>query len=271
MHQLLTELYKKTNWEEIRKKLRFGTIPAGSRNALSCGLGGWTGCQATFSIMKGKFIECDILKISLNSQEYLATCAMSWGLISSITDEAQHYRRFGATRYTLAGIKKLLTPWQNYEADFWFTPHESYLDKSAHADRFMNENTVNNDQNKPYERHVHGIFSFVSVTNHRIPDMRSPEVFTPLGCINDGAMDLITLNECGRIKVLEFLIKESNNGKHIEMDEISCLKIKKFALESSNIYSDQFKVYNIDGELYYSNKIEIEVLPRYVKLLGVLT
>ena len=271
MHQLLSGLYRRTNWEDIRKRLRFGTIPAGSRNALSCGLGGWTGCSATFSIMKGKFIESDILKISINSQEYLATCAMSWGVISSITDEAQHYRRFGASRYSLVGLKKFLTPWQNYEADFWFNPDETLLQKSSSLERLVNENTLNKDQTMPYTRHVHGIFSFISVTNHRIPDMRSPEIFTPLGCMNDGAMDLIALDECGRLKSLEFLIKVSNNGSHINMEGISYLKIKKFALKSSNIYAEQFKVYNLDGELYYSEKIEIEVLPRYVKLLGVLT
>lgn len=261
IHLLLSALYNRHDWEDIRQTVRFGTIPTGSRNALSCALGGKSTNQALFNILKGFSFTGDQLKVSMESKTVLSSCAISWGFVSSVADEAQKYRKFGPARYSIVGIKKFFGKWQKYAAELWFEPSTNNIE-TPRKSQILDICSIVSEEGQEL-RHIYDFFTFICITNNSVPDMKSNEILAPLSKINDGCMDMILLKAASRKKMLEFVVKECKKGKHIDMQEISYLKLNKFVIHAKSHF-----VYNIDGELYYTDKLNIEVLPRYVHFLG---
>lgn len=106
LHQLITAInkYHKAALDIIS----FGILPTGSRNALACEIGSRRTTEGIMNIIKAKTFKADIMQVRLESDVLLATCAISWGIVSDICEEAQHYRFLGAFRYTAVGIKKFI-------------------------------------------------------------------------------------------------------------------------------------------------------------------
>lgn len=261
IHLLISALYNRPDWEHIRHNVRFGTIPTGSRNALSCALGGKSTNQAMFNIIKGYSFWGDQIRVSMESKVVLSSCAISWGFVSSVADEAQKYRKFGPARYSIIGIKKFLGKWKSYDAELWFEPSVSSV-MTPRQEQILEKCTIVGE-NGAEMRHMDESFTFICITNNSIPDMKSNEILAPLSKIDDGCMDMLLLKAGGRKTMLEFVVKECKKGKHINMPEISYLKVNKLIVHAKNYF-----VYNIDGELYYTDKLNIEVIPRYVQFLG---
>ena len=261
IHLLVSALYNRPDWDEIRQSVKFGTLPTGSRNALACALGGKSINQALFHILKGFYFTADQLRVTMEAKTVLSSCAISWGFISSVSDEAQKYRKFGPARYSIIGIKKFFGKWKKYEAELWFEHSKNQVD-TPRQEEILDTCSIVSEGGEQL-RHMNGFFTFISITNNSIPDMESNEILAPLSKINDGCMDMILLKAGGRKKMLEFVIKECKKGKHINMEEISYLKVNKLIVHAKSYF-----VYNIDGEMYYTNKLNIDVMPRYIQFLG---
>mmetsp|Transcript_2886 Transcript_2886/g.2598 ORF Transcript_2886/g.2598 Transcript_2886/m.2598 type:complete len:218 (-) Transcript_2886:301-954(-) len=104
LHLLITAIKK--YYPEFLEDFRFGILPTGSTNSLACELGARSIKQGILNIIKGYSVKADLLKIKLDSQEVLATCAMVWGVPSDICNDAQNYRFLGSLRYGVVGFMK---------------------------------------------------------------------------------------------------------------------------------------------------------------------
>ena len=74
MHLLLTALKKKEN---LIQKFEFSIIPTGSSNVLAVELYGKSINTALLSIVKGTSSLCDLIKVTLEEKEMLATSSVS--------------------------------------------------------------------------------------------------------------------------------------------------------------------------------------------------
>jgi len=106
MHLLITAIID--HHKDAFESINFGILPTGSRNALAIEVGSKKSIEGIMNIIKGKTFKADLMKVRIESQLSFATTAVSWGIVSDISEEAQHYRFLGAFRYTAVGLKKFV-------------------------------------------------------------------------------------------------------------------------------------------------------------------
>lgn len=235
--QCINAIYK--HQRELMLRIRFGIIPVGSRNALSCEINGKSLQNAVFNVIKGLSFCGDTMKVIIKGQEFLATTAVSWGVISDATDEAQHLRVFGAQRYNVVALKKFFTKWKEYNGIVTF------------------------------EDSLGQMISFTSgyvmavITNNRVPNSENAEIVMPAARINDGYLHLLIMFYTSKCKTLRTLMKMQKNGQHQNSPNVNFIKTRKVKIDPTNLM-----VFNVDGEIHYSNSITIEIMPSSLNYLG---
>lgn len=226
-------------YPHLLSSMRFGVVPVGSRNALSCELSGKSISSSIFNIVKGNYIQGDLMKININNQSILATCAVSWGLISEASDEAQHLRIFGPMRYNLVAFKKFFTKWKEYSGII------SFEDTLGQMISFTSKYLV------------------AVVSNHRIPNMHNSEIVMPNARINNGKLDLMMVFFTSKCKTLNMFMKMQKSGGHVGFPSVNFVKTNRVKIEPGDL-----RVFNVDGEIHYANMIEIEVLPKAINYIA---
>mmetsp|Transcript_4408 Transcript_4408/g.6641 ORF Transcript_4408/g.6641 Transcript_4408/m.6641 type:complete len:402 (-) Transcript_4408:653-1858(-) len=236
VHQLLTCL--QYFQPELLDNIKVGIFPAGSRNSLAVELGCKLPCLAALYIVKNYNFPGDLIKVELDSRKLLATTSVNWGIVTSIVEESQEFRAFGAFRYNLLGIKRFFQRWKLYRGAVKYKVNDQ---------KFVVEDN----------------FLMCLVGNHRLPDSRSSEVISPSERINNGKLGLTLLVNMGRYKAVKYFLeraqgKEQSNDQNTyyeKVDKVTIVPKKEFA-------------YNIDGEIYYSSKLKVEVWPKAIKYIG---
>lgn len=226
-------------YPQLIKTVRFGVIPVGSRNALACELNGKKMATSIFQVIKGNSIIADLLQVTVNNKCILATCAVSWGIISDASDEAQHLRAFGPLRYNIVALKKFFTKWKQYPGII------SFEDSLGQMISFTSD------------------YIFVVIANHQIPNLHNSEILMPKARLNDGKLDLMLMFFTSKCKTLNMFRKMMDKGNHADLTCVNFVKSRKVKIEPGNL-----KVFNVDGEIHYANMIEVEVLPGSINLLG---
>ena len=219
--------------------VNFGILPVGSRNALSCELNGKNLSKAIFNLVKGISFKGDGMKVTLNNQTLIATTAVTWGLISDATNEAQHMRFFGAQRYNVVSFKKAFQKWKKYAGVI------SLEDSLGQLISFKSD------------------YVFTAVSNHQVPNISNSELLMPNARINDGQLDLLFMFFTGKIKTLNMFLEMQNNGAHAKNKLLTFIKTKFVKIDPVDLM-----VFNVDGEIYYSNSITIQILPQFINYIG---
>lgn len=224
--------------------VQLGVIPAGSQNALACALGCKNVNAAIYYILKGTSMMCDLMKVTLDSSQILASCAVAWGVISQIAEDAQEMRSLGTAvrnmqRYAISGAMKLLSPLEEYTATVFLTDEENQIEV------------------------IEGPFVLVVATNHPCPSSLSDEICAPLAEIDDGCIDIQIIKEAGRFRLLQFLSKMRSGGTHVHESWLDYNKVKRL-----KIVSDLQMPINIDGEVHYSCYIDVQVIPQAASFTG---
>ena len=230
VHQLLSVLYKPEN---LIPKFNFCVVPTGSQNALSCELYGKSINSSLLSMVKGTARLCDLMKITLEDKELIATTAVSWGLVSEITDEAQQYRLFGPLRYGLIGFLKVFQTLKEYTCEI-SSGNEKEL----------------------------GTYVTVLIGNHPAPDTNGDAIVFPKGNISDGYIDIVTMDHASKWKTIKMFNKMRNKGQHIKCKKVHCKKAKSVSVSAKNHF-----VFNVDGEIYYSANINVQILEKSISYL----
>jgi diacylglycerol kinase family enzyme len=226
-------------------QVQVAVIPAGSQNALACALGCKHINTAIFYALKGFTVAADLIQVTLDDTQVLASCAIAWGVVSQIAEDAQRMRSLGTAvrtmqRYAISGAMTLLSPMEDYRATLFLTDDEGMTEV------------------------VDGPFVLVMATNHPCPSSLSDEILAPLAEISDGYIDVQVIKEAGRVRLLQFLSMMRSGGQHVFESWLEYSKVKRL-----RIVSDRIMPINVDGEVYYSSFIEVQVLPRAAKFTGV--
>jgi diacylglycerol kinase (ATP) len=237
VQQILNAIAK--HQPHLLKVIRFGVLPVGSRNALACELSGKKIAVAVYNVVKGNTLTGDVMKVGINGMEILTTCAISWGVISEATDEAQHLRAFGPLRYNIVAVKRLFTKWKEYRGMVRFE------DSLGQMISFNSE------------------YVFVAVANHQVLNSKNKEVLMPRARINSGKLELLIMFYTKKWKALAAFLKIGKGGRHVECKCMNFIKTRKVEIEP-----ESFRVFNLDGEIHYADRISIEVLPGLITYLG---
>ena len=223
----------------LMSRLNFGVLPVGSRNALACELNGKNLNTAIFNIVKCVRFVGDLMRIGIGSEEILATTAVSWGLVSDACDEAQHLRIFGAHRDNVVAFKKFFQKWKQYAGVV------SFEDSLGQMISFRSD------------------YVMVNVSNHRVPNSHNAEILMPNARINNGKLDLLLMFFTSKFKTLGTLMMMQKNGAHIKSKHVNMISTNIVIIEPANLM-----VFNVDGEIHYTNKLTIQVLPQSISYLG---
>ena len=246
-----------------RLDLPIGVIPAGSQNALACAIGNKHPSTACLHAIKGVRCKADLLKISLDGRVIVASSAVAWGLVSDIVLEAQTMRKYGPAvlprqRYTLCGLKKMVTPWKEYKAKVKFV-----LADSGNIDTLGDVEESDGDW-----KEVEGPYELVAIVNHPCPSSLSSDILAPAARVDDGLIDLLAVFSGGRIKMMKVLVGMrvicmQRKGKHVKMQDLVYCKVKAVCIEPETT-----NWFNIDGEPYQADRLIVEVLAQGVTYLG---
>lgn len=87
----------------------------------------------------------------------------------------------------------------------------------------------------------------------------------PFAKVDDGKLDLVVVNKISRLRFLS-LIKKYEKGLHLNNPKLE--KIIKYSLENKiTITSNESLCTCLDGEIFHWDKIDIEVLPKSLKMI----
>ena len=87
----------------------------------------------------------------------------------------------------------------------------------------------------------------------------------PYAKVDDGKLDLVVVRKISRLKFLR-LIKKYEKGEHLDMPKLK--KIIDYRLENKlTIKSDKPLCACLDGEIFHWDKIQVEVLPKVIKMI----
>lgn len=222
--------------------LKFGIVPVGSRNALSCELTGKNLNLTIFYIAKSLSFTGDLMQVSINNEVFLATTAISWGLVSDICDEAQHLRKFGAQRYNIVALKKLFQKWKHYAGVITFE------DSLSQMVSFQSD------------------YIAVSVGNHRVPNSHNQEILMPGARINNGKLELMMMFNTGKFKTIATFMKMQKKGAHVNCKNVNFTQSNLVTIEPKDLM-----VFNVDGEIHYTSKITVKILPQAINYIGRIT
>lgn len=224
MHQLLSALSNSQNLSNFS----FCIIPTGSQNALSCELYGKSLNSALLSIVKGKKRTCGLLKVTLeDGRNLIATTAVSWGLVSEITEEAQRYRIFGPLRYDITSFFKVFQTWKRYSCEI-----------------------------TTEEKSVKGEYICVLVGKNKAQSTVAGDLMVfPKADICDEFLDIQTFDYSGKWKTVKVFNNMRKGGLHIKSKKVHYWKD-----QSVNIAANNHFVFNIDGEIYHTPSVQIQVL-----------
>lgn len=237
MQQVINGIYK--HQPLLLDRLNFGIVPVGSRNALACELNGKCLNEAIYNAIKTVTLRGDVMKVTISNEEILATTAISWGLISDVTNEAQHLRIFGAQRYNVVALKKFFSKWKQYPGVV------SFKDSLGQMISFRSD------------------YIFISVGNHRVPNTNNSEILMPNARINNGKLELLIVFYTGKIKSIAILKQILDHGSHAKNQSVNFIKTNIVKIEPQDLM-----VFNVDGEIHYDHSITVEVLPLFINYIG---
>ncbi|OMJ73138.1 hypothetical protein SteCoe_28234 [Stentor coeruleus] len=237
LHLLLSALYKRNR--QSLKEIGIAVLASGSRNSLAVELHGKSFNEGIYNILKNCTVLGDLMLVKTDEDSLLATTAVTCGLGADLPYEAEKNRNLGLFRFALAGVKALIMPWKHYFCSF----------KCEKSD------------GEEFERI--GEFLWISIGNNKAQNLRNDEIPFPYAYINSGDMDAVLIDPIYKLMTTRLFFQILNGGQHVNNPAITYIKLKK-----AEIKFEQCSVFNIDGEMHFSKKVEVEILEKALKYYG---
>ncbi|OMJ71977.1 hypothetical protein SteCoe_29684 [Stentor coeruleus] len=237
LHLLLSALYKRNRLS--LNKIRIAILPSGSRNSLSVELNGKSFNKGVYNILKNYTILGDLMLVDTDDDVLLATTAVMCGLGADLPYEAEKIRKYGLFRFAIVGIKALIMPWKHYFCSF----------SCEKTDGEMLERVGN--------------FLGISIGNNKAQNLRNDEMPFPFAHINSGNMDAVLIDPIYKLMFTKLFFQILNSGQHVNNPAITYIKLKK-----GEIKFQENSILNIDGEMYSTKKVKIEILKKALKYYG---
>ena len=213
-----------------QEKPAIGFITGGTGNSFMHDLNAINIKTALSNILKNRTKMIDIMQLKEDNKLHFSCNIVGWGLVTDILKVSEKIRFIGGIRYNLASLYCILL-------------------KKA---RIANVVLDNKNEKKEY------LFILSMNTIHTGKGMKA----APKALLDDGYVDVIIVeNNLSTLQLL-LLMPKLFSGKHIQ---------SKFVRYSHNknirIIPKEDEILNIDGEMKGSTPIDIEVLPKRIKIL----
>ncbi|OWF53322.1 sphingosine kinase 1-like isoform X2 [Mizuhopecten yessoensis] len=136
IYEAINGLMKRPDWE---RAIQFpvGCLPGGSGNALCWTINYLAGepvgeemvLHSTFILLKHRVIPMDLVVIQLPTMQVFSFLSVAWGMIADIDYESEKLRAFGAARFTIYALIRILRP-RSYKGELAFLPKGHYTPKT---------------------------------------------------------------------------------------------------------------------------------------------
>ena len=217
---------------EPNQRPALAVLPGGTGNSLAHDLGLVDVERAREALLNPRRQAMDLLKVVMSSRSFYAFNMVGSGLPATAGARAGAFRWLGPSRYTVASVIEIM---------------------------FGNSPTVTFEAGG--ERRS-GAYPAIIICNTR--HVGTGMQMAPQSRLDDGLMDVVILEPASRFKILR-LLRRVYDGSHVRDDNVSYLQVEKFSLQMK-----QTSRLNVDGELWESDRLEVEVVPRAVNVIGLM-
>jgi YegS/Rv2252/BmrU family lipid kinase len=207
-----------------------GIIPTGTGNAFvrEMDLFGSDWEEAVDIIVRGDSRAVDVTRFTTAGEVQYSLNILGVGFVSDVTETAAHLKFLGNNAYLLAVFYRLLGL-RTY-------PLRLSLDGEA--------------------RSVDACFAVVSNSRYT----GTTFFIAPEAKVDDGLLDLVVLKKISRLRVLQ-IFKTIFTGTHVREPEVDYEQARKITIDT-----EEPRVLNVDGEVLGSTPVEIECLPRDLRV-----
>ncbi|RKO90038.1 ATP-NAD kinase-like domain-containing protein, partial [Blyttiomyces helicus] len=277
LHELINGLASRPDWQESCK-LPVGIIGGGSANAMGKNLDTLFPELATLSIIKGETRPMDVFSVTQNGTVTYSHLAILWALLGDLDIESDEYRWFGAERFTLAAIIRLIRL-RTYRAKLYLLPSAETSTQSraetidiapdrpllSHREGYRNHGPprIHTGPDSDYTdwRVIDSTFTFFVATN--LPYISSEFLTAPQSRLNDGGMDVVwseTMNTMDGFRT----VLDQGSGKYRQFPFLRSERCKAFVLEPEGWRG----ILDVSGEEVPYAPIKVEVHPALVSVIA---
>ena len=211
-----------------KDKPQLGLIPNGTGNAFAreLNLRSFEWQKAIDIIAKNKIRKIDAAKLSTENKVYYYLNMLGIGWPAEVGRTVEKLKFLGEVSYLLSVLFHIIFL-KNVKVEFEI------------------------DGNKVIRETI-----FTEIGNTRYTG--SAFIISPNAVIDDGYLDIIIVNKCSRLRILQ-LLPTIFNGKHINKKEVEVIRAKKVLL-----HTIPKKTLIPDGELFGTTPIKVECLPKQI-------
>ncbi len=226
VHEVVTGYFRNPS----RDGMPIGIIPNGTGNAFAreMGLLGSDWKKAVDAIVQGETRSVDVTRFETGGATYHSLNILGVGFVSDVTETSMGLKFLGNQAYLLA--------------TFW-----RLLGLRTYPLRL----TVDGDE-------VDVDACFATVSNSRYTG--TTFLIAPRAELDDGLLDLVVLKGISRLRVIQ-IFKTIFTGAHVQEPEVEYRQARRIRIEAK-----EPRVLNVDGELLGSTPVDIECLPRALRM-----
>ena len=226
----LNEVVNGLNSSNNLSNFKLGIIPTGSGNSVAHDIGSLKLDIAIKKCLGEKVIKMDVNQVKFDSFTRLSVSVLGWGMFSFGNIRAEKLRFLGPMRYDVASIVTL-------------------LEKKIHKAEMVVDGV---------KKTLECAFIVGCNSIHSGKGM----IVAPKGGFYDGKIDIITVDKkVNRLQVFK-VFQRVYKGTHINLPYVKNIKAESFSLDAG-----KNSFYNIDGDIVYSQKALVSVIPKAINLL----
>tara|TARA_B100000029_G_scaffold2042_1_gene2504 strand:+ start:14094 stop:14981 length:888 start_codon:yes stop_codon:yes gene_type:complete len=214
-----------------KKTIPIGIIPGGSGNSFMMDLNLSEPIKATNKIINLKTRPIDVAKIHTGKKYIYSINLIGWGMVTDVGIRSERYRLIGPARYTIASIIEII------------------FKKTRKALLEINGEKIEKE------------FTFIVACNSI--NIGKGMKMAPKAKIDDGLIDIITVEGNIKRKRLFNVLPKLFTGDHIYEPEVNYYQTNKFSIKSDT--KDQL---NIDGEILGSTPIHVEIIHKAIQIFN---
>ena len=214
-----------------KKKIPIGIIPSGSGNSFMMDLNLTNPIEAAYKIINLKKRSIDITKIYMQKKLLYSINLVGWGMVTDVGIRSENYRFIGPLRYTIASIIEII------------------FKKNRKALLEINGEKIQQE------------FTFIVACNSI--NIGKGMKMAPKAKIDDGLIDVITVDGNIKRKRLLKVLPKLFTGDHIYEPEVNYYQTNKFSITSINK-----DLLNIDGEIIGSTPFKVEIIPKAIQIFN---
>jgi len=226
VYEVVTGYYRNPSW----RKPPVGIIPTGTGNAFARDMdhcgSDWE--KAVDTIAQGETRAVDVARFTTQGEVHYSLNILGVGFVSDVSETAVHLKILGNQAYLLAVLYRLLSL-RTYPLRLTFDGHAESVDAC-----------------------------FAVVSNSRYTG--ATFLIAPRATVDDGLLDLVVLKKISRWRVMQ-IFRTIFSGAHVLEPEVVYHQARKITVDTPNP-----RVLNVDGEVLGRTPIEIECLPRDLRV-----